>query len=445
MVLIFTSYFGFIVYLFFGLRFKKRIQLKKHYSRSFLKKTKFMNYLQYHQLIKIERIIKFLEVGANSKLTLNNKLQSYNVGKDFFDALYADLEKATSTIHMEYYIFNDDAFGNKFYNLLIKKSQEGVKILLIVDGAGTRGISRKRISELKNNGIGFKIFFPSYLPFLKIGNLRANYRDHKKLTIIDSEITYTGGYNIGLDYISEGKLGHWEDFGVRVEGASTIEFEKEFIIDWAFLGGNKDDYEPFIHKLTEKEKNIKEISEENMLPIQVFSSAPIYQVQNVRNNIIELIMSARKSICITTPYFIPDEPVFDTLKMAAIAGIDVKVIIPCKPDHLFVYWANQSYVSELIGYGVKFYRYQNGFIHTKMTIVDNEVACVGTANFDYRSFYQNFELNLNIYSHKEILKIRKVFDSILKSSLEIDPEKFKNRKKLEIFKESLCRLFSPIL
>jgi cardiolipin synthase len=156
-------------------------------------------------------------------------------------------------------------------------------------------------------------------------------------------------------------------------------------------------------------------------------------------------MSARKSICITTPYFIPDEPVFDTLKMAAIAGIDVKVIIPCKPDHLFVYWANQSYVSELIGYGVKFYRYQNGFIHTKMTIVDNEVACVGTANFDYRSFYQNFELNLNIYSHKEILKIRKVFDSILKSSLEIDPEKFKNRKKLEIFKESLCRLFSPIL
>ena len=445
MVLIFTSYFGFIVYLFFGLSFKKRIQLKKHYSRSLLKKTKFMNYVQYHRLVKIERIIKSLEVGANSKLTLSNKLRSYNVGKDFFNDLYADLEKATTTIHMEYFIFYDDEFGSKFYDLLIKKAQEGVKVLLIVDGAGTWGISRRRIRQLRENGVAFKVFFPSYLPFLKIGNLRANYRDHKKLTIIDSNITYTGGYNIGLDYISEGRLGHWEDFGVRVEGESTIEFEKEFMIDWAFLGGKEEDYLPFIHRLSEKEKNIKDLSPADILPIQVFSSAPIYEVHTVRNNIIELIMSAQKSICIATPYFVPDEPVFDTLKMAAIAGVDVKVIIPCKPDHLFVYWANQSYIAELLNYGVKFYRYQNGFIHTKMTLVDSEVSCVGTANFDYRSFYQNFELNLNIYNKSENIKIRKIFDSLLSSSKEINPLEFRERKKIEIFKESICRLFSPIL
>lgn len=439
MLLLLTSYFGFFMYLFFGLKFKKRNSLKKYFVQKKKRNQGQFTWETFNYLKRWKELIYYLKNVTHGEGSYENKVEFFHDGKVFFNSLIDELKKAKEEIYMEYYIFNDDQLGSEIYDLLLEKKKENVTIKIIIDGAGTRGVSKKRIKELRKNGIELEIFFPSYFPFLKIGNLRANYRDHRKITLIDRKICYTGGFNIGDEYVGKGKLGYWRDTGIKLMGHGVEEYYREFLMSWNFLMKNK---KKRITGEVEFNHNFEEIK--TALPLQVVSSGPNYDYRNIRDTMLKMIMEAKKYIYIQTPYFVPDDASLEALKVAILSGVDVKIMIPHIPDHMFVYWANQSFYGEIIDLGAKIYKYQNGFLHSKVVIVDDEIATLGTANFDYRSFYQNFEINMVIYGEK-VVELRDIYLNDIDKSIMVTKIAFSKRKTIEKIKESISRLVAPIL
>jgi cardiolipin synthase len=316
-------------------------------------------------------------------------------------------------------------------------------VKLILDGVGCRKLPLKKIRDLRNSKIDVQVFFPSYLPFI---NLRANYRTHRKICIVDAKFGYIGGFNIGDEYLGKGPLGNWRDTHIKMSGEVLNELQKEFFSSWDFIKNQKflSFGTKFRSRYNEK-KYFPEKSHAGNCSVQIVGSAPDYEFRLIRDAIIHMITKAKKYIYIQTPYFIPDDIIFEALKTASLSGVNIKIMIPDKPDHLMVYWATHSYVGEMISTGVKFYSYKNGFIHSKVVIVDDEVATVGSSNFDYRSFYQNFEINAFIYDSETVKKLKTAFIEDLAESSSITREIYHNRKLLVKFKESISRLFSPIL
>ncbi|MGL5961051.1 MAG: cardiolipin synthase [Cetobacterium sp.] len=435
MILLLTSYFGFIMYLFFGISFKKRRALSKYYLKNSVDYSKKVDQKSMVILKKWLGLSKYLNGVLLGKMTLNNQFTFYEKNELFFEVLIESIKNAKKYIYMEYYIFDDDELGSKIYDLLLNKAKDGLEIKIIVDGAGTRGVSRKRLKELKMNGIMIEIFFPSYFPFIKIGNLRANYRDHRKITLIDNEMCFSGGMNIGKDYIGQGKLGKWQDIGFSIKGEAIIDYLHEFERSWKFL--KKDTTDIFENRISTK-KNYE------ITPIQIVSSGPNYEFHTIKDTILNLIIKAEKTINIETPYFIPDEPILEALKGALMSGVTVKIIIPNIPDHAFVYWVNQYFYGELIELGAEIYKYKDGFIHSKLLIVDSEIAFLGTANFDYRSMYQNFEINMLILG-ENIIKLEKRIDVDILNSEKVNLEEYLNRGKKDRVLESISKLIAPIL
>lgn len=434
-LLLLTSYFGFIMYLFFGVSFKKRRALEKYYIKNGREYSKKLNEIIFPSLKKWGSLSKYLDRVLLGEMTHNNHFVFFEKPIDFFENLKENIKKAKTSIYMEYFIFDDDEVGKPIYDLLIEKAKEGLEIKVIVDGAGTRGVGKERRRALAQEGIKFEIFFPSYFPFIKIGNLRANYRNHRKTTVIDNKICFSGGLNIGKDYVGKGRLGKWQDIGFSIRGEAVTDYLHEFERSWKFL--QKDKNKIF-------EKPVIDSKHYQPTPIQVVSSGPNYEYHTIKDTFISLILKAEKSIHIQTPYFIPDESILDALKMALMSGVEVKINIPSVGDHAFVYWANQNFYGELIDRGAKVYKYNDGFIHSKMVITDGEIALVGTANFDYRSMYQNFEMSILILGDS-VDTLEERFKKDIKDSTMVDLEEFKNRKKIEKVKESISRLVAPLL
>ncbi|MGL5088947.1 MAG: cardiolipin synthase [Fusobacteriaceae bacterium] len=435
MILLLTSYFGFVMYLFFGISFKKRRALSKYYLKNSNEYSKSINNKSMINIKKWLGLSKYLDGVLLGKMTHNNSFIFYRKNEYFFNSLTLAIKSAKKYIYMEYYVFDDDEVGAPIYNALLEKAKESVEIKIIIDGAGTRGVSRKRLKELRKAGIMIEIFFPSYFPFVKIGNLRANYRDHRKITLIDNEIVFSGGLNIGKDYIGKGKLGNWQDIGFSIKGEAIVDYLHEFERSWKFLKKDTTD-------LFENPTLIKK--DYQITPIQVVSSGPNYEFHTIKDTILNLIIKAEKSILIETPYFIPDEPVMEALKGALVSGIKIKIVIPSVGDHAFVYWANQYFYGELLELGAEIYKYKNGFIHSKLMIVDREIAFLGTANFDYRSMYQNFEINLLILGIS-IIELENRIKSDIQNSEMVKIEDYKNRGKKDRVLESISKLIAPIL
>lgn len=435
-LLILMPYAGFILYLFFGLTFRKARIIKKFYGKTLLDFNSRIDHKRdsLESISNWKKLVEFLEVSQAGILATYSNYKLFTTGVDFFANLTEDIRNAKKYIHMEYFIFKDDEVGNNLYNAIISKAKEGVPIKLILDG--TNQITIKKIDEFRKIGIDVELFYPSFFRCLKIANIRANYRDHRKISIIDGDIAYVGGFNIGNDYIGKGRLGHWRDTAVRLEGNIINELEKEFSSSWNFIQKNRK--EKFLYPLFTNEITA------NDNYAQLVSSGPNFQLRTARDNFLKLCIKATKSIYIETPYFVPDEPVLEALKMSALAGVSVKVIIPDKPDHFFVYWINQSYARELAEYGVKFYRYKKGFIHSKVVIIDQEVVSLGTTNFDYRSFYNNFEINVNFYGGEIVKENIKAFTDDLQNSSRLTFDEKDSKNIIIRCKESVFRLLAPM-
>ncbi|SFS89061.1 cardiolipin synthase [Marininema halotolerans] len=367
-------------------------------------------------------------------LTYQNELQMFTDGRTKFDALLADLERAEDHIHLLYYIVRNDRLGQEIGEVLARKAREGVRVRLLYDDLGSRGLSKRFIRKLREAGGEVEAFFPSRLPLI---NPRMNYRNHRKLVIIDGQTGYIGGFNIGDEYLgSNPRFGYWRDTHLRIEGGAVHSLQARFILDWNQASHRHLSFQNYYYPQARENGDVN---------IQIVSSGPDAEWEQIKNGYIKMILSAKRYIYIQTPYFIPDDSLLDALRIAVFSGIDVRVMIPDKPDHPFVYWATYSYVGELLKIGGRVYIYRNGFLHAKTIVVDGKIASVGTANIDVRSFRLNFEVNAFLYHEQSAGNLANVFHQDMIQSTPLTWEKYMQRSLTIRFKESISRLVSPIL
>ena len=366
--------------------------------------------------------------------TTGNEVKTYINGEDKFRDLFNDIRAAKSFIHIEYYIFRYDDLGKALIRELHEKTKDGVEVRLVIDGMGSKRITKKIIKEIESYGIKMAIFFPGVLPHI---NTRINYRNHRKIVVIDGKIGYVGGFNVGNEYVNKGKqFKFWRDTHIRVKGEAVNELNKRFILDWDYAAdenmGNMSMYFP----------NPDVVGNVGM---QIVSSGPDHMEEYIKNSYMKIINNAKNYVYIQTPYLVPDSPMMEALKISALSGVDVRIIVPGAPDHFFMEWILSANIGLLIEYGIKIYRYGNGFIHSKTIVADGEVCSIGTANLDIRSFKLNFEVNAFIYNEIIAKEQEKIFlDDQLKSKLVTKEEYYKRSRSLKI-KESLIRLLAPIL
>lgn len=374
-------------------------------------------------------------MGNRAVYSNNNEVEILIDGHEKFRRLFSDLEQAKKHIHLQYYIIRNDHLGKKLRDLLVKKAKEGVIVRVLYDELGSRRITRRFFRELREAGGKVEAFFPSILPLI---NMKLNYRNHRKLVIIDGKVGYVGGFNVGDEYLGlVPKFGYWRDTHLRLKGSAVYEIQTRFILDWN-QASDRDDilYEESLYPKVESQGNVA---------MQIVTSGPDSEWPQIKNGFIKMISLAKSSVRIQTPYFIPDDSLMDAVRIACLSGVDVKIMIPNKPDHLFVYWATLSYVGELLKAGAKVYIYDKGFIHAKTIVVDEEISTVGTANMDNRSLALNFEINAFIYDKAVAKKLTSYFEQDLVFSRELTLETYRNRSKWIRFKESISRLLSPIL
>lgn len=366
--------------------------------------------------------------------TTGNEVKTYINGEDKFRDLFNDIKAAKRFIHIEYYIFRYDELGRALIKELHEKTKDGVEVRLVIDGMGSKRITKKIIKEIESYGIKVAVFFPGVLPHI---NTRINYRNHRKIVVIDGKIGYVGGFNVGNEYVNKGKqFKFWRDTHIRVKGEAVNELNKRFILDWDYAAdenmGNMSMYFPIPEAV-------------GSVGMQIVSSGPDHMEEYIKNSYMKIINNAKNYVYIQTPYLVPDSPMMEALKISALSGVDVRIIVPGAPDHFFMEWILSANIGLLIEYGIKIYRYGNGFIHSKTIVADGEVCSIGTANLDIRSFKLNFEVNAFIYDERISKEQEKIFlDDQLKSKLVIKEEYYKRSRSLRI-KESLIRLLAPIL
>lgn len=373
--------------------------------------------------------------AADSVYSSDNEVEIFTDGREKFQALYREMQKAKEYIHIQYYIIRSDELWEPFEALLEQKVREGVEVRLLYDSMGCRKMKRSDWKRIRSKGIQVGEFFPAVLGRLQ---LRMNYRNHRKIVIIDGKTAFVGGFNIGREYLGlDEKFGYWRDTHLRICGSAVLSLHIRFILDWNYTTKqNLFIQDRYFH--AQKEKPGDEA-------VQIITSGPDSKWQNIRNVYLKMISKARKNIYIQTPYFIPDEAVLDAIRIAAMSGVDVRVMIPCKPDHPFVYWATYSYIGDLLDAGAKCYTYDSGFLHAKGMVVDGLVSCYGTANMDIRSFRLNFEVNAVIYSSRTARKMEQIFMEDLKKSTRVTRYLYGRRSYLVRFKEQFSRLLSPLL
>ena len=373
-------------------------------------------------------------MNSEAYFTQDNKVDLFFTGEEKFQSLIDSIKKAENYVHIQYYIFKSDGIGTKVLDALTEKAKEGVEVKLLVDGMGGRNLSRRSLKALKDAGGEVAIFFPPFVPFISV---RINYRNHRKICVIDGKEAYLGGFNIGDEYLGRSKkFGNWQDTHIKITGSAVSSLQWRFFLDWRFASKTE---------LKACQSYLPEVGESNNAGIQIVSSGPDSKWPSVKDGYLKMISNARDKVYIMTPYFIPDDSILEALRVAGLSGVDVRVMIPNKPDHPFVYWASLSYIGELLPAGVKFYTYEKGFLHSKVIIADDFISSVGTANLDIRSFKLNFEVNAFIYDESINIKLTERFHNDLSNCKEITDEVYSNRSNYVKLKESISRLLSPIL
>src|SRR5699024_564922 len=408
MVLFFIPVLGFILYLIFGRKLshrnifiwdtKSRLGVERRVNEQLaILESDNIPYKQ--EVLRQYKELYYLHLKHNDAIySQNNLINLYTDGEEKFSALIDDLEAATDHIHMVYYIIRQDQLGTKIADILIKKANEGVDVRLLYDDMGSRGLGKRFLRRLRHAGVHVEAFFPPKIPKI---NLKINFRNHRKIAVIDGKIGYIGGFNIGDEYLGKSeKFGYWRDTHLRIQGDAVQTLQTRFILDWNQASRERIEY---------NERYYIKAIEHSDVGVQIVSSGPDSDWEQIKYGYIKMILAAKEYVYIQTPYFIPDESLMDALRIAALSGVKIKIMIPNKPDHVFVYWATLSYVGELLNEGAEIYLYQNGFLHAKTIVVDGKVSSVGTANIDVRSFRLNFEVNAFLYDVKMAEKLVAAF------------------------------------
>lgn len=441
-VLVMLPIAGLLLYFFFGqnLRRKHIFKRKKRVDNSYLNEETIPSGIIYADSESaLESVAAYRHVAQlllNNSLTPvigGNDVKLFHEGHSAFKQIITDLERAQRLIHLEYFIFRADHLGQRIAEILIRKAQEGVDVRVIYDAVGSWGIPKRFIKELRNNGVQIYPFQKVIFPYL---SSRLNYRNHRKILVIDGEIAHMGGMNIADKYIEgDPVLGAWHDTQIRINGPAVSALHLVFLTDWAFVSRSSYSFTPVDFTLQPLPGHIA---------LQVTDSGPDSDWAAIMQSFFLAISKANNHIYITTPYFVPNESILTALRTAALSGIDVRLLIPFKSDSRFVLWATMGYVSTLLEAGIRVFLFQGGFNHSKIMMVDGKLATVGSANMDIRSFEDSFEVVTFIYNTEITQELERVFLRDTLQSKEMELEEWSQRTFPDRIKHSFARLFSPL-
>lgn len=446
LTLILIPGFGIFLYAYFGRNWRKRKKLHRKlrsnarmYHMLHRVRGENLKYLKSDHRLRVAQQYKNLMLllfnSMEIPLTDRNEVEYYHHGVPAFDRMLSDMEQAKHSIHLEFYILDDDKIGARFSEVILRKLQEGVQVRIIYDDFGSFHLSKVFKQRLKLAGAKMFPFFPVRLPVLR---QRANNRNHRKITVIDGRIGYMGGLNIADRYLGKGENNglYWRDSHMRVEGDAVYQLQRIFCEDWYFVSGDN---------IVQDDTLFYEHSVENRLMMQIVPTGPDSNWSTCMQAYFTAIASAEKSIYLTTPYFAPNESILTALKTAALSGLDVRLIMPMVSDSWMIHWCNRSYFMELLDAGVRIFLYDKGFIHAKTLVIDDELAIVGSANMDMRSFEQNFEIISIVYDEISAQCLSKAFGEDISNSVELEEMHWRERSWKSNVKESVCRLCAPLL
>lgn len=439
---------GMLFYFSFGVNYRKRKLYSKKIIKDKLLRQKIHNLIrQYSEQVACSdllpeshyKLAEFIESCNGSLVTANNVVSLLINGEEKFPVLLEALKAATSHIHLEYYIYEDDNTGNSIADVLIQKAQQGVAVRFLYDDFGSHSLGKKFLHKLNEGGVETAPFYE--VKWYAFAN-RLNYRNHRKIIVIDGKKCFVGGINISDKYRNDDKDEndlYWRDTHLTIEGRATFYLQYLFLCDWNFSTRKMLEFGADFFPLYPANEEMKEDL------VQIVASGPDSDLPVILYSLIEVIGSAEKKILITSPYFIPGESLMDLLVIAAKSGVEVKLLIPAISDSKIVNAAARSYYTELLRQGVRIFGYQKGFVHAKTIVIDDSLTMIGSANMDYRSFDLNFEVNAMVYSEKINAQLQNAFNNDLKDSVEINAGEWLSRPKYIHLWEKFVRLLSPFL
>lgn len=444
LILYIAPYIGFIAFLLIGRKMNNsnmfgiknaEIKIFEKYSKQVRKRSQLQ--VESNNFENMDMIMA-LEAMDYSPYRNDNEVYMYSDGKDFFKELLNSLNKAKKSINIEFYIFKNDDIGTKILDILEDKAKSGVEVRLLYDSVGSRLLNRNALKRLRAVGGKTGEFFPSWLKFI---NPNMNFRNHRKIVVIDNKVGFVGGFNVGDEYLGKDtKFGYWRDTHIKFKGSAVKDLNLRFLADWRYATKEEVDLSSVLDIDDEKSRDAN-------IGMQIVSSGPnLSDRYEIKLAYLKMIQKTKKYIYIQSPYLIIDKSISDSLKLASTSGIDVRIMLPGKGDHPFVYWANLVNAGDLLEFGVKIYHYdKNAFLHAKTVVIDDEICSIGTANMDTRSFELNFEVNAFIYSEIIAKEQKYEFERDILKCEELTLEKYKRRSRVVKVKEAISRLFSDVL
>ncbi len=446
----FLPFIGLFIYLFAGVNWKKHkiLQLRpeevfrEQLGEVIQQQRDFMDspecFVDRDTQADIRKAVKLLSASSHTTVTLHNQAQLFDQGQAYFDQMKIDLQAAQDFIHMEFFIWKSDQLGNQVADILCQKAREGVEVRLIFDGVGCFWkMSRAYKRRLREAGIDYHIFLDPLTP--RIAPL-ANYLNHRKIVVIDGQISYLGGMNLADEYIDGGPhFESWRDTGVRFEGEMTQQLQTVFVTDWYNSSKILLKHERYFPK--PKLSN----SQQAFLPIQLACSGPDSDWASIKQLLFNLIINADHCVYIQSPYFIPDSGIMTALTTAALSGIEINLMMTGVADKRMPYWAAETYFEPLLKAGVNIYRYQAGFLHAKTICVDQTITSIGTCNMDIRSFELDYEVNAVFYDRDIARQFMEQFEQDLSHCSQVQWAELKQRNVFVKLRNSLFRLFSPLM
>lgn len=440
-VLLLLPVAGLILYIFFGRSIKNtrmisrrtRRKLRRGERRNNVDPRNFSLGSQAVQQINLARSL------TGAQFYPSNTVEVFTSGQAKFDSLEADLRSAESSINIQYYIFEDDNLGHRIADILIEKAQQGVTVRLMYDHVGSFSVRSRFFRYLRERGVQAYPFFRVTFPQLAT---RVNWRNHRKICIIDQRIGYLGGMNVADRYLDGGaKFDCWRDTHVRITGPAVAALQYSFAVDWNFMCGEIIEDAAMLPRVSGGERP-------NAVPrvgAQLLTSGPTSQWANIALAFHKAISTARRRVFIQTPYFLPTEALLKALQSAALSHVDVRLMVPVHSDSSMLTLASASYITECLRAGIKIYLYNGGMMHSKMMIVDDEIVTIGSTNFDFRSFECNFESNLFFYSKELNAAMLEVYRNDLTKCTRVHAAEWRRRPFSKRLAESVLRLLSPVL
>lgn len=439
MVLLFVPVAGIILYIFFGQNTRKMRFISQR-SLDQLSKRQMLEFVEQRELRMPDKFQSLVRLFTNQSLALpfkDNEAEFYTDGYQFFPALLQSISRARHHIHLETYIFDDDPLGRLIADALIQKAKEGVEIRVIYDDVGCWRVPSAFFERMKKAGIDVCAFMPVKFPAF---TSKVNYRNHRKVCVIDGIEGFTGGINIALRYVKGMRNGTlpWRDTHMRLRGSIVYALQRAFLVDWYFvdrtLVTNRTYYPPMPWKIS------------NDCLAQMVTSSPIAPWPDIMQGYVRILLEAKSYVYMESPYFLPTEPVLFAMRTAALAGVDVRLMVPRHSDSHLLEWASLSYVVETLAAGVKIKLYEGGFNHSKLLVADDEVSTCGSTNIDFRSFENNFESNVFFYDRSMALRIKELYMADEAQSVDFnDVDTLRHRPYLHRLTESLFRLLAPLL